>query len=99
MHELTDTQQRVVVSLIRERDGVVAMANTQVVEINAAIKAAGDAFSSQAGLEGEWEITQEVPGGPIGLTCLAPAAQDLAVPAPADAVGEELPATEPETPL
>jgi len=67
MHELTEAQQRVVVSLIRERDGIVAMANKQIAEINTAIDAATSAFATEAGLVGEWEVGQEQPGGPIGL--------------------------------
>lgn len=67
MHELTEIQQRVVVSLVRERDGIVAIANRQVAEIDEAIAATGHAFASQAGLDGVWKITQEAPGGPIGL--------------------------------
>jgi len=68
MHELTEAQQRVVVSLVRERDGVVAIANQQVSEINRALEATAFAFASQAGLEGEWRFDQETPGGTIGLS-------------------------------
>jgi len=68
MHELTEAQQRVAVSLIRERDGIVAIANTQVSEINKALEATAYAFASQAGLGGEWIFDQETPGGTIGLS-------------------------------
>lgn len=68
MHELTEAQQRVVVSLIRERDGIVAVANRQVSEINKALEATALAFASQAGLEGEWKFDQETPGGTLGLS-------------------------------
>ena len=68
MHELTEAQQRVAVSLIRERDGIVAMANRQVAEINKALEATAYAFASQAGLDGEWRFDQETPGGTIGLS-------------------------------
>ena len=67
MHELTDAQQRVVVSLLRERDMIMAIANKEVSEINKALEATAYAFASQAGLEGEWKLAQEEPGGPIGL--------------------------------
>ncbi len=67
MHELTKAQQRVAVSLIRERDGIVAIANKQVVEINKALEATALAFASQAGLKGEWKFAQDTPGGTIGL--------------------------------
>ena len=68
MVELNEAQQRVVVSLIRERDGIVAMANKQVAEINMALEATAVAFAAVAGLEGEWAFGQEQQGGPIGLS-------------------------------
>jgi|GEM_PF-4844732 len=67
MFELTDAQQRVAVSLIRERDEIVALANKQISEINKALESAAYAFASQAGLDGDWAFAQEAPGGPIGL--------------------------------
>ena len=68
IHEMTEAQQRVVVSLIRERDGIVAIANKQVAEINAALDATAVAFAAVAGLEGDWAFAQEQQGGPIGLS-------------------------------
>ena len=68
MHELTEAQQRVAVSLLRERDVIMAIANTQVSEINTALQAAAFAFASQAGLDGDWAFAQEEPGGTIGLS-------------------------------
>jgi len=67
MAELTDAQQRVVVSLIRERNVVVEIADKQVAEINKALQAAASAFAAVAGLDGDWAFAQEIPGGPIGL--------------------------------
>lgn len=60
MHELTEAQQRVIMSLIRERD-------QEVARINAALDAAVSAFAAQAGLDGEVKLHQETPGGPVGL--------------------------------
>jgi len=68
MAELTDAQQRVVVSLIRERNVVVEIADKQVAEINKALGATALAFAAVAGLEGDWAFAQETPGGPIGLS-------------------------------
>ena len=68
MYELNEAQQRVVVSLIRERDGIVAMASKQVEEINMALGVVAAAFAAVAGLDGEWAFAQEIPGGPIGLS-------------------------------
>jgi len=64
MFELTEAQQRVIMSLIRERD-------QEVARITAALDAAVSAFAAQAGLQGEVKLHQGVPGGPIGLQCLA----------------------------
>ena len=66
-HEMTEAQQRVVVSLIRERDEIVAMANRQVAEINEALEATASAFVAQTGLEGAWIFNQAGPGQPIRM--------------------------------